>query len=152
MSLNLYRLTGLLIALLAADVSLAGLYKWTDDKGQVHYSDKVPADTKPQSLNPNTALPSGVEKEKSKLDKQVEDMNKRRDEELEKEQEAKKKAEAEALRKKNCMTLRKNMQVLLTKNRVRKEVNGEVVVIPYEERVKKMEETQKQLDEVCKGF
>lgn len=152
MSFNLYRVTGLLIALLAADVSLAGLYKWTDAKGQIHYSDKEPTDSQSQILNPETALPTGVEKEKSKLDKQVEEMNKRREEEQKKEQEAKKKAEAEALRKKNCLTLRKNMQVMLTKNRVRKEVNGETVVIPYEERVKKIEETQKQLDEVCKGF
>jgi len=152
MSNNLYRLTGLLIALLTANVSIAGMYKWTDAEGQVHYSDNVPADTKPQTLNPDTALPTGVEKEKSVLDKQVEEMDKRREESLKKEEEEKKKAEAEEVRKNNCIKLRKNLQVLLTKNRVRKEVNGEVVVIPYEERVKKIEEAQKKLDEVCKGF
>jgi len=154
MRLNMYKITALLIAFLATNVSMAGLYKWTDDKGQVHYSDKVPGDTKAksESLNPNTALPSGVEKEKSKLDKQVEEMNKRRAEEKKKEEEANKKAAAEKVRKEQCMTLRKNMQTFLTKNRVSKTVNGEKVVIPYEERVKKMEETQKKLDEVCKGF
>ena len=142
--------TILLMSLLIAGSSSAGLYKWTDEKGQVHYSDKQPDKEKAQQLNPQTSLPSTVEKEKSAFDKQVEDMNERLAEEKKQQLEAEKKAAEEQKRKKKCEVLRKNLQVMLTENRVSKMVDGKRVIIPYEERVEKMEKTQKDLDEYCK--
>jgi hypothetical protein len=139
-----------LLSLLFAASSHAGLYKWTDDKGQVHYSDTQPDKEKAQQLNPTTSLPSGVEKEQSAFDKQVEDMNKRLAEEKKQQQEADKKAEEQEMIKKRCQTLRENMQVLVTKNRASKIVDGKRVIIPYEERVEKMEKIRKEMDEFCK--
>ena len=138
------------LSLLFAASSHAGLYKWTDDKGQIHYSDRQPDKEKAQTLNPKTSLPSGVDKEKSALDKQVEEMNKRLEEEKQQQEEAEKIAKEKELRKKRCQTLRDNMQVMLTKNRVSKIVDGKRVVMPYEERVEKMEKMRKEIEEACK--
>jgi len=145
-------LYGLLIISALSNPALAGLYKWYDSKGQVHYTDNPPTNEKSESLNPNTALPTGVEKEKSALDKQTEEFNKRRDERLKKEDEEKKKALQEEQRKKNCEILKKNLQTFLTRNRVSKTVDGEKVVMPYEERVKEIDAAQKRIDKECAGF
>jgi hypothetical protein len=143
---------GLLIISAISNPALGGLYKWYDSKGQVHYTDNPPPDKESQAINPETALPTGVEKEKSALDKQVEEFNKRRDERLKQEEEAKKKTELEAQRKKNCEILKKNLQLYLTRNRVTTTKDGEKVVMPYEERVKEIEAAQKKIDEECAGF
>lgn len=142
----------LVLSLLIASSSHAELYKWTDDKGQVHYSDKQPDDEKVQTLNPQTSLPSGAEKEKSAFEQQVEDMNQRLAEQEKQQQEAAKKAEEEQKRKERCAALRNNMQVLVTKNRVSKMVDGQRVIIPYEERVEKMEKIRKEIDTTCKDL
>lgn len=142
----------LVLSLLIASSSHAELYKWTDDKGQVHYSDKQPDDEKVQTLNPQTSLPSGAEKEKSAFEQQVEDMNQRLAEQEKQQQEAAKKAEEEQKRKERCAALRNNMQVLVTKNRVSKMVDGQRVIIPYEERVEKMEKIRKEIDTTCQDL
>lgn len=142
----------LVLSLLIASSSHAELYKWTDDKGQVHYSDKQPDDEKVQTLNPQTSLPSGAEKEKSAFEQQVEDMNQRLAEQEKQQQEAAKKAEEEQKRKERCAALRNNMQVLVTQNRVSKMVDGQRVIIPYEERVEKMEKIRKEIDTTCKDL
>lgn len=142
----------LVLSLLIASSSHAELYKWTDDKGQVHYSDKQPDDEKVQTLNPQTSLPSGAEKEKSAFEQQVEDMNQRLAEQEKQQQEAAKKAEEEQKRKERCAALRNNMQVLVTQNRVSKMVDGQRVIIPYEERVEKMEKIRKEIDTTCQDL
>lgn len=143
---------GILIVMATAGSAMAGLYKWYDAEGQVHYTDNPPSDKKIQTLNPDTALPTGVEKEKSALEKQMDDFNKRRDTRLKKEDEEKKKILKEKQRIKNCEILRRNVQTFLTKKRVSKTVNGEVVVMPYEERVKEINAAQKRIDKECEGL
>lgn len=143
---------GILMIILASMPVQAGLYKWYDDKGQVHYTDSPPNDEKAQTLNPDTALPTGAEKEKTELDKQVEEFNKRRDERLKQEEEAKKKVAQEKQRKRNCDQLRKNLQLFITKNRVATNVDGKKVIMPYEQRVKEIDEAQKRIDKECAGF
>lgn len=143
---------GILMIMMVSVPVQAGLYKWYDDKGQVHYTDSPPSDEKAETLNPDTALPTGAEKEKTELDKQVEEFNKRRDERLKQEEEAKKKDAQEKQRKRNCEQLKKNLQVILTKNRVSTEVDGKRVVMPYEQRVKEINEAQKKIDKECAGF
>lgn len=145
-------LYGFLIVSAVSNPALGGVYKWTDSSGKVHYTDNPPPNKESQAINPETALPTGVEKEKSALDKQVEEFNKRRDERLKKEEEEKKKALQEEQRRKNCEILKKNLQTFLTRNRVSKTVDGERVVMPYEERVKEIDAAQKKIDEECAGF
>ena len=47
----------LLLLLLLAPVASAQVYKWTDDKGRVHYSETPPAGTKPGEVKPPAAQP-----------------------------------------------------------------------------------------------
>lgn len=143
---------GILMIMVVSAPVQAGLYKWYDDKGQVHYTDSPPSKEKAEALNPDTALPTGAEKEKTELDKQVEEFDKRREERLKQEEEAKKKVAQEKQRKRNCEQLRKNLQLFITKNRVSTNVDGEKVVMPYEQRVKEMDKVQKRIDKECAGF
>ncbi len=146
---RIQQLLSILIALTVSGASLAGMYKWTDSSGQVHYTDSPPIDEKAKALDPRTAIPTGAEKEKSKLDKQMEEFNKRREEEKEKEEEARKAALEKKQREQQCATLRKNMQLYLTKRKMVKNVDGEIVVMPYEERLKEIETIQKEMKKVC---
>jgi len=135
---------------LPASSALAGIFKWTDASGKIHYSDKPPIDQKATTMNPHTAIPQGSHEAGKVIDKQTREFNKRRDERLKQEAAKKKKLTEQKKREQQCASLRKNLQVMLTRNRVTKMVNGKQVVIPYEERLKKMEKIQKDMAKVCK--
>lgn len=145
------KLSIFLLAAMATSAS-AGLYKWYDKDGQVHYTDKPPVDAKTESVDPKTSISKPVEQKTFTLEKENEAFEKRREEQLKKEAEEKKKAEMEAKRKQNCISLRKNLQLYLTRNRVAEQKDGQTVVIPYEERVKKIAETEKRLNKECKDY
>ena len=149
MSVYVQRLLVIVIALIVSGHSQAGMYKWTDSSGQVHYTDSPPVDQKAKALNPRTATPTGAETQKSKLDKQLEEFNQRQAEEKEKEELARKKALEKKQREQQCAALRKNLQLYLTKRRVAKNENGEVVEVPYEQRLKEIEKIQDQMKKVC---
>jgi len=127
-----------------------GIYKWTDDSGKIHYSDKPPVNQKSTTMNPHTAVPQGSHETGKVINKQAIEFNKRRDKRLKQEAEKKKKLAEQEKREQQCATLRKNLQIMLTRNRVTKMVDGKQVVIPYEERLKKMEQIQKNMEKVCK--
>lgn len=141
-------LTGILLSATAS----AGIYKWTDASGKVHYTDQPPSGKKSQALNPNTALPDRAQDARKNLDIREQQFIKNREERLKKEAAAKQKKLAEKQRKKDCVKLRHNLQVYLTRNRVATIVDGKSVVVPYEERVKKMEKLRVQIERSCEGF
>jgi len=143
------QITITLLILLPLLPSHAGIYKWTDASGKVHYSDRAPATEKAQALNPKTALPDGALDARKQLNQQESEFQKNRAERLKQEGLAKKEAEKEALRKKQCAQLRKNLQTYLTKKRVTQTVDGKPSVINYEDRLKKMEAVQKQIQKTC---
>ena len=149
MNKHVQRLLGVLLGLILSAPGFAGMYKWTDSSGQVHYTDSPPPDQKSQALNPQTATPTGVDEEKAKLDKRIEEQNKRLAEEKEKEELAKKKALEKQQREQQCAALRKNLQLYLTKRRVAKNQDGEMVEVPYEQRLKEIEDIQEQIKKVC---
>lgn len=149
---RLAQISVMVLIILPMFTTNAGIYKWTDATGKIHYSDQIPTGEKTESLNPVTARPDGSNNTSSELDKREKQFQKRRIERLAKEQAAKNKIAAEKQREKNCKIMRKNLQTYLTKNRVTHVVNGEQVVIPYEERLKKIEKLQKDMEKVCEGF
>jgi len=146
------KISAVLLTILPVFSAGAGIYKWTDSSGKIHYSDQRPASEKTQSLNPATALPDGTQDARTQLDAREKQFQKNRTERLEKEQAAKNKAVKEKQREQNCIKMRKNLQTYLTKNRVTQMVDGKPVVIPYEDRLKKMEKLQKDMAKVCEGF
>jgi len=138
-----------LLLLLPLLPSQAGIYKWTDASGKVHYSDHAPATEKAQALNPRTALPDGALDARKNLEQQENKFQKNREDRLKQEDLAKKEAEKKSLRKKQCAQLRKNLQTYLTKNRVTHTIDGKPAVINYEDRLKKMEAVQKEIQKTC---
>ena len=52
MSMSFFKLALLLATIFFANASLSGaIYKWTDDKGQTHYSEKKPANVDATQIN-----------------------------------------------------------------------------------------------------
>ncbi len=143
------RIMWILIAMMVSGTSLAGLYKWTDSAGQVHYTDKPPVNQKAETLNPHTATPTGTTEQKVILDKQTEEFNKRQEEQKKQEEQAQKKALEEKQREQNCIALRNNLQLYLGKRRVAKNENGELVEVPYEEQLQEIEKIQEEIEKAC---
>jgi len=152
MSIRFALTSALIIMMLPLTSLTAGIYKWTDSSGKVHYSDQAPINEKSEALDPSTALPDKTEDARKKLDQREAKFQKDREERLKKEKAAKDHKEKEKQREQQCMQMRKNLQTYLTKNRVSHVVDGKQVVIGYEERLKKMEALQKQMEKVCDGF
>jgi len=152
MSRTIQLLMALFLSFFISNLSLAGIYKWTDDQGNVHYSDEAPDKAKSEILNPDTAIPDGTEDARTELDRQTMRLNKEQEEQKKAEEAVKAKEAAEAKRKQDCIALRKNLHTYLTENRVATKVDGQTAVIPYEQRLEKMEQIQKQIETVCKGL
>ncbi len=108
----LSKCTLVLHLILLPGVTVAGVYQWTDDQGQVHYSDRPVADTarevpiKPSPSEPPTADEDGASREertRRMLDVYQEDR--------EKKQQARKKESAEReKRKRNCIVAKDRYQ------------------------------------------
>ncbi len=112
MEKNLSKFTLVLILILLSGVAVAGVYQWTDDQGQVHYSDRPVADTarevpvKPSPSKPLTPDAEGAsrqERTQRMLDVYQEDREK-------KQQARKKQSEEREKRKRNCVVAKDRYQ------------------------------------------
>jgi len=128
----------------------AKMYKWVDEDGNTHYSEKPPAgDVEVQTVKP----PPKVNTEKA-LKQQEE--NKKKSEEAKEEQtksaEEKTKDEADKARQKaNCETARKNLASVSANPRVYSVgADGERRRLGEEERQAKITAAQKDIAEFCK--
>ena len=127
----------------------AGVYKWVDEDGVVHYSDKKPDHQSSQQLNVRTApapgaqdRPSAQEQNKALTDKQ----------EVEKlrQQQATETAQAEARQSERCDAVKKNLETLSTTARIReKGDNGELRYLTPEEILDRKKQSQSILDNEC---
>lgn len=149
MLIRLTKISLALLMMLPMFSSTAGIYKWTDSSGEIHYSDKAPAGANTQTLNPVTAVPDGALDARKQLEKREEQFQKDRTKRLEDEAKAEQKVLKEKQRKQACTQLRKNLQTYLTRNRVYEMIDGKPVTIKYEDRLKKMEVLQEQIKETC---
>jgi hypothetical protein len=149
----------IIVSMLAiATAAQAGVTKWVDADGKVHYSDQPPPSTaksqKKLDLKSNPALPQAAPDnkggEKSLAEKDLESRKRR----VQAEETAAKQAkdqEAEKSRNANCAQARHQLQALQEGQRMSKfDEKGERVFLEDSDRVHAIEETKKSVDSWCK--
>lgn len=126
------------------------IYKWTDDQGEIQYTQFPPPGRKAERLNappPPAQSPQTIEND---LQKRIETMDKENKEQLQGAKDAKQWAEIQKIRRSNCETAKKNLVNLQRGGNVRyMGPNGEVMHLSEEERQKRIDETNKQIEENC---
>ena len=142
----------LLLGVLALQaMAQGGLYKWVDEKGVVHYSDKPPAGRSGQTLKvaPQPPLEGSAAPPRSRgWQEQLQDSNERRHQEGKKQQEAQQQARAA---EQKCLQARSALDTLRRERpifRVNKE--GEREYMGDEERQNQIGRWQQQADANCR--
>lgn len=144
----------LILIMLSSANAFAGLNKWVDADGKVHYSDQPPpANVKAQTLRLTSDAPateSAVDAPKTIAEREVE---------LKKAQQAKKDAAEKAaqeqarmdVEKSNCAIAQNSLRTLQNGMRlVEIDANGERSYIDDEQRQQRIEKVQQDIDLYCK--
>ena len=152
------RLSLVLGLVLLAPSALADseIYKWTDEEGNVHYSDCPP----PPSCDAETIQaepepdPSEVRKAQERLERmlveQEESRAGREQEKLEKERQRVMAMQVAVARKRICIRARQNLHVLLVQRPVFYiDENGKYVYLDDETRLSEISRMRKLIDENC---
>lgn len=133
----------------------AEVYKWVDDKGQVHYSEKPPARQKSeqiqiQSTGEQSAPPRQQADKESHLREQQKLLKAFEEErQYNKEQEAKKE-KIEATRSRNCVIAKNNLRSYETANRIFKiDENGNRVYMPDSSREQAIQRARDDVERWC---
>jgi hypothetical protein len=126
------------------------MYKWTDNQGEVHYTQFPPPGRKTEIMQPPpppAEPPTGSEND---LQKQLDTIKQQNDKQLQETREADQQAEIQKIHKKNCETAHKNLMNLNRGGNVRyMGPNGEAIRLTEEERQKRIDETNQQIKENC---
>ncbi len=127
----------------------AGVYKWVDENGVIHYSDKKPDHQSSEQLNVRTSpapkaqdRPSAQDQNKALSDKnEVERLRKQQAEET---------AQADARQSERCDAARKNLETLRTTARIREEgADGELRYLTPEDILDRKKQSQSILENEC---
>lgn len=123
----------LLTAPLAASQA-AGLYKWTDDEGNTHYSQLPPSGRTAQKLKPPKDAPAPEATQQKEEDAIPE--------------EAKSNADELKVKRQNCEIAKGNMQTYKDSQKIR-QADGKIIELSDEMREAKIKEAQKMIDNYC---
>lgn len=121
-----------------ASSASAGLYKWVDDEGNVHYSQKRPRDQQYKRLKAPASAPESSQplyqstKQKSPSNSVV----------------ATETAKNEKIRADNCTKAKKNLNSYQIYRRIRNK-DGSVTVIDDKERARQIESAKKAITQFC---
>lgn len=126
------------------------IYKWTDDSGEIHYTQVPPQDREYEKMR-NTSPPAdNPDQVRSKLQEQVEAMDKQQQEQAEGARDAEQWANIQKIRRSNCETARKNLANLqLGGSRRYMTPEGQVIHLTEDERVERIDRANKQIAENC---
>lgn len=146
-------LTLLISLLIAANPALADLYKWTDSKGQVHYSDQPPSGHQSQRLGPsvNPQRERDAEAARRALADRI--AQSKQQHQQEKATADKKQADADKQRKKEeaCRQARERLAVLQHNGPIaRVNDRGERYYLEGIQLQSEIDATQRRIDDVCK--
>jgi hypothetical protein len=133
----------------AVDSAESGIYKWTDETGQVHYAQFPPANQEAEMLHkaPQPKADSGSQ---GSLQNRIEAMEKRIEERKEAKDEFRRQANVRKLVKANCENARKNLANLQRgANNAYMTPDGEVIRLPEKDKQKRIDEAKRQIDEYC---
>jgi len=124
------------------------LYRWVDDRGEVHYGQVPPAGVQAEQIR--RASPPSDRAAQERLDRAVGASQERQDEQRRAASEQERQADSERIRRENCTQARNNLETLTARGgRVTIRENGAYRVLEEEERQRMLEETQAQIEEYC---
>ncbi|MDX1528801.1 MAG: DUF4124 domain-containing protein [Gammaproteobacteria bacterium] len=141
---------GLALISLAQQGSSAGVYRWVDDQGKVHYGDRPPSKDKARSIEIESApAPAPDDHERrAKTRRLLDAMESERN--REKEQAAQAKAE-QARRERNCEVARRHVTLYQRANKIsRVGAEGKRTYLSDEERNQALIHAQSLVDRWCK--
>ncbi len=145
-----YALT--IAALLVSLNSYAGLHKWVDSEGKVHYSDEAPpADVKSESLRsaPEESAASGPAPAKTIYEQEAE-MKKAKKAKEEAAQKAAKQEEEAKAKRQNCEQARTQLQTLQNSPRIAVyNEAGERTIMDDATRQQRIDDAQKAVSQYC---
>jgi hypothetical protein len=126
------------------------IYKWTDDQGEVQFTQFPPLGRKAERLRGTAPPTQSPESIMNDLQKQVDTMEQQNKEQLQGSKDAKQWADIQKIRRSNCETANKNLVNLQRGGNVRyMGPNGEAIRLTEEERQKRIDETNVQIKENC---
>lgn len=143
----------LILAVFALPAGAQTFYKWTDEQGNVHYTDEPPADGDYEEVRP-AAGPAASEA--ASASERMKAWRARQEEaearEAERSSERQEAARAEESRRENCNRAREKVRVLEQNTRILlppEEAGGEPVRMSDDERLRQLEEAREQVAEFC---
>ncbi|SCZ62920.1 DUF4124 domain-containing protein [Thiohalomonas denitrificans] len=141
---NAYRTLIATICLVLAAPAVAKMYKWTDNEGNIHYSQIPPEGREAREIAaPPKVRPQQAEEPAQDKTAQPEGEESAKEPELTPEQQA----EREQLYRRNCDAAQKNLKLFQNARRIME--NGELVIITEEDRAKRLESTREQIEKYC---
>ncbi|MGB2680221.1 MAG: DUF4124 domain-containing protein [Candidatus Competibacter sp.] len=130
------------------------IYKWTDDRGMIQYSElPPPTGVKYEMVSKTSGAEQknaeegarNLDKEQADLAKQVAEQEKKQQEDAEKAQK-----EAEDVRTKNCEAAKKNLKILQGDSPVVKtDAKGNKIALDPQQREEELKKAQKDQDYFC---
>jgi hypothetical protein len=149
--MRLVTATGIAVIMLATHAMAAGIYKWVDDQGQVHFTQTPPPNRQAEAVKPPSA-PVSEEEAKRQLESLTGQGDTQRKDREFKATAAGEAKEREERLKKNCESARQNKRVLeASDRRVQvKDKDGAPRFIDDKERAAKLAESEKQIKDFCK--
>jgi hypothetical protein len=128
----------------------AGIYKWVDENGQVHYSQTAPSNTRAEQMQKAPPPADDPDAVRGDLQRQLDALDERRAARDEAFAEEKKREEVASIRKQNCETARKNLANLRQGGEKRYMTpDGEIVRLTDEERARRIEDAKQGIRDNC---
>ncbi len=147
---NLSKTFAILVLVLLSDLAFAGVYKWTDETGQVHYGERppeTPADV--SEVTVEGAPPSAANAEEHLLQYQREWGEAMEEREKRKEEQARTKKKEE-VRKKNCTSAKSRLSFYSRQHRIfHAGEDGEREYVNDQQRAAEREQAQNLVNKWC---
>jgi hypothetical protein len=136
---------------LTAGAAAADTYRWTDDSGQVIYSQLPPQDGRPYSRIGAPPPPADAEGSKARLDALRQSQADRREDEAVAAEKQQQTAERDATIQQNCATARRNIETLqLGGRQMTRMPDGSIKRLEPAEREAKLQEARQYVQENCR--
>ena len=126
------------------------IYKWTNDQGEVQYTQFPPAGRPVEILHGIKPPDQSPESAGNDLQKQLDAMEQQNEKQQQETRDAEQRAEIQKIRKSNCETAHRNLVNLNRGGNVRyMGPDGKVMRLTEEERQQRIDEANKQIKENC---
>ncbi len=146
-----YLRAALLALSFTAPACHAGVYKWTDDQGKIHYSDTPPAQRPSQEIRTDKANAAESEAARKALANKLTESDLKRKKAMEEEEKRKAEEEKQREQAEHCQRARAQLTLLSGAGRItRIDAQGQRYIMDDAQRQDSMAEAQKWVDQFCK--